>query len=251
MPRYELRFGKCASVVVGTVAIAGILAAGGFSFAQRSPARASTAAFVVSDEVLSRALASAGLSPDSLAACGANGASVATLFSSSRSWLAEHGTQLSAAWSADRAAGAEVSAIERRIQSGRPLEGDVSQISSKRAAAASARAAAEEANREFFEAAAVGLGETVRDRLWIARSNQGRGVPIQYRVVNRTDEQWALLRDACSSARISAGRSESPDGDASQLLADASAQSEVVAAKAGVESNLAQIKSAWTGALAQ
>jgi hypothetical protein len=81
------------------------------------------------------------------------------------------------------------------------------------------------------------------------KANARREVPLQYRVVERTDAQWVQLRDALSSLRLSAKWQSPEDSAARSTVVDADAQASVVAAKVNLDARKAEVQQALKNAV--
>jgi hypothetical protein len=81
------------------------------------------------------------------------------------------------------------------------------------------------------------------------RTNANREVPVQYRVVERTDAQWVQLRDALSSLRLSTKWGSPEDSQARSTVVDADAQAAVASAKGNLENRKPEVQQAMETAV--
>jgi hypothetical protein len=95
-----------------------------------------------------------------------------------------------------------------------------------------------------FDAATSGLSPQVVNALVTIRNNRAWNVPVEYKLVSRSESQWIELREALAAQRI-ALRENRPVPDAAQaVIAQADSQSATIAAKDRLVQNLAAIKNA-------
>lgn len=80
-------------------------------------------------------------------------------------------------------------------------------------------------------------------------ANRSFGTGTALSAVNRTPAQWVALRDALSHERIQNKRGLAVDETAASLLTSARGASAVVAAQAGLTTNLAAVRAAWDTAI--
>lgn len=244
MPQFLSKPANVLSVMLVVIVIGVLSYVGSTTMMKRRERTVPTAAQV------REALSLAGLNAQGLAAAGVQQSQVSVLVGNVRSHLAENGEQFSAALASYRQSSLQVQRLERRVRSGVAPAEEVSALASARASLASAVSARDTAIANTFTAATANLSGSSIETLTTIRANRGREVPVQYAVVTRTDEQWTALRDALANVRISGRLGDTADSGCTQFLANASAESGVVAANSGLE-NLAGVSSAWNTAVRQ
>ena len=184
-----------------------------------------------------------GLSPDSLAAAGLSAEQAAQIKANLKEHFDGEGANLQTVidrWgSAYRAADLS----RRAVQSGK---GTVEDLTAKDAALATALAAKNAAIDAAASAALDQIDGGVVQALARIKANRPNNVPVQYLLVDRTEEEWRQLRDALSHQQTREAAGRELDADAVSVVAQADAQPATVAAAAAVANNLAAIRQAMS-----
>src|SRR5262249_37480178 len=102
-----------------------------------------------------------------------------------------------------------------------------------------------------FNAATASLSTAQRTALTNIRANKDWDVPTEFLLVNRPEAQWVLLRSALANERIAAAAGQPASADAQAALNTFRSQTQVAAAKAALDANLAATTTAWNQALGQ
>ncbi len=202
------------------------------------------------DQRLVRALALAGITPETLAAAGVAAESVEGVIDDAREHLAEHGTALWAAMDAHREAVADRDTRLRKVVSGVASQNEKSAADSACSALSSACSGRDSALDGLYAAATAGLGSEQKAVLAVLRANKGRDLPVKYKTAARTDAEWTALRDALAGVRIANKTGEEVAEADTTLVSNTDAENAVSAAATGLGNNLAGVSSAWESAVA-
>lgn len=99
----------------------------------------------------------------------------------------------------------------------------------------------ESQQRSLLVSAFVDLTSEQRAALETLRANRERSAPMEYRVVERSEEDWIALRDALANLRIASGRGRSPDSACQTLVNLCDAEAEVAAARSALQLRHAEV----------
>ncbi|MBI5285617.1 MAG: hypothetical protein HY874_11035 [Chloroflexi bacterium] len=188
-----------------------------------------------------------GLRPEALAAAGVPPSSIASALQAAQS-LTMVPTALASADAAFANARRASDRLERLIQSGKGTPADVAAYQIARAALASATAQRQAVLDQVFDAATTSLSTLQRTALINLRANAAWNLPPEFLVVNRTQEDWVRLRDALANEKIARKLHDQPDASAQAQLANWRSHSAVAAARGGLDTSLAQIRTNWNAA---
>jgi hypothetical protein len=104
----------------------------------------------------------------------------------------------------------------------------------------------------LFEAATAALASDSRASLARMRANPaGRLLPIEYSVVDRTDEEWSRLGTALLEEHDAAKRRDAPDARVVSYLEGVRADRAVAYARRNLSQSLDVVKRAWKRAVAK
>lgn len=182
-----------------------------------------------------------GLSPDALTAAGLNAEMAAQIKVNLEAHLSSQGAGLATAIDAWGAAHREADLAQRAVQSSK---GTVESMAARRTALASALANKDAAINAATTAALERFDSNIVATLARIKANRPNNVPVQYLLVDRTDEQWLQLSDALSQKRTREHLHREMDADAAAVIAEADAEPATIAAVAAVSSSLAAIRQA-------
>jgi len=203
------------------------------------------------DPELATALYRVGLQPERLAAAGVDATITDDLVVSVKSWLAEHPTALSQADEALFQATKTRDRLVRKVRSGLASQEEVAACQAVLADSDAAAAVRSVQLAAIFNAGTQGLALEQINLLARIHANQlAWELPLEYCVVDRTQQEWVDLRDALSNERISAKLGEEADTDLQALLGTVRASNEVAAAKVCLDTTLGAVKTAWEEAAA-
>ena len=189
-----------------------------------------------------------GLSPEALAAAGVQPGQIAGTVQSAVGAVSLAPDGLRLADAAYATARANTDRLKRKIQAGKAEEGDVQAYQTAKASLATATTQRETILTQVFDAATASLGESRRQTLLNIRANKSWSLPTEFLVVNRSQEEWVQLRDFLANERIAPKVGEEPDPTAQAALAQWRANVSVAAAKTGLDTHLATIRTGWTQA---
>lgn len=216
--------------------------------ASTTSAVAATAATETSLVDFATTLHRVGLDPRSLAAGGVSSNSVSAVVADVESATQGNPSGLSGADAAFAEARVAHDSLERKIRSGKASQEEVAAYPSAKSALEAATAAQQSELDALFTAGSGSLGESQRAALAQLRANRAWGLPAEFLVVERTQQQWVALRDALANERFCAEYNETPDANAAALLATTRSNAAVATAITGLSTNLASITSAWNAA---
>ena len=160
--------------------------------------------------------------------------------------LPEARSSFRAADAAYAAAKTESDRLRRLIESGQ--SGEVSEYQSQMQALATAMADRQSALDSFTSSATAGLTQTQRTDLATLQSNRGWEVHLEFKIVDRSEEEWVDLRKALDNEKVCAKRGTTPSVSQQALLATLRANQKVALAKASLETNGSAVEAAWTSA---
>ncbi|MBI5283451.1 MAG: hypothetical protein HY874_00010 [Chloroflexi bacterium] len=190
----------------------------------------------------------AGLKPEALAAAGIAPSSIASALQSAAQSIAAAPSALATADADFAHARGESDRVERLIQSGKGTPADVSAYQNAKAALATATAQRSAVLDQLFASATANLSAAQRTALTNLRANAAWNLPPEFLVVNRSQEDWVRLRDALANEKIARKLHDQPDAGAQAQLANWRASVAVAAARTGLDTNLAQIRTNWNAA---
>jgi hypothetical protein len=117
-------------------------------------------------------------------------------------------------------------------------------LATQEAALVAARSARDQLLARAWAAASRDQDSQKLAKLQVIRENRRPGLPVEYCLRNRTDQDWGKLRDALSLRNQSA----TAEGEGLiAFLAQVDQESEVVSAKQGLQANLAAIRAILKG----
>jgi len=193
---------------------------------------------------LQDALYRSGLNPRTLAAAGVTPAQVAAMCTALRAGLAEVQPILDAADAGVSGGRRSVGRLSRLVRSGKATAEQVQELASCKAACQAAIAERKTCMNSFRTTALAGLSEAQRNALRNIRRNSEWKVPVPYRVVNRTPEQWMELEEFLDVERIETRWGHDVPAEVVTVLAEARSNQRFAAAKTALETNLAAVKAA-------
>ena len=140
--------------------------------------------------------------------------------------------------------------LQRRVRSGLASEQEVTDVQLARQDLDDARADQQAILDDIFLVGTANLPSAQRLRLAKIRS-QGTtwNMPVEYLVVDRSEQQWVRLREALANERISAELEEDPDATDQAHLASVRDDTDVSAAMTALETRLPEVRAAWEGAI--
>lgn len=203
------------------------------------------------DPELATALYRVGLQPERLAAAGVEAAVTDDVVVNVKSWLAEHPTSLIAADEALLEATKARDALFRKVRAGLASSEEVAGCQAAKATFDRATVARTALLDAAFAAGTRGLPKDQVDLLSRIQVNSAAwNIPLEYLVVDRTQEEWVRLRTALVNERISAEFGDAPDSDDQAYLATIRALFEVATVNVNLDTNLGAITDAWEEAAA-
>jgi hypothetical protein len=204
------------------------------------------------DTELVTALTRVGLAAEPLTAAGLDTTATTDLVGRVKSYVGAHPTAIADADNNYATAKNTCDRVERLVRSGLATQEDV---------AACARAQADlvawTANRQqvldaVFNVGIAGLGQASKDSLTLMRTNGAAWtLPLQFLVVNRSQQDWVHVRQALANEKISAKNAEDPDPDDQQYLSTCRSDPAVSTAKSNLDHNLTSVQEEWLAAVYQ
>ena len=217
----------------------------------RQLAGAPDASGFADDPDLARELAGHGLHPEGLAAAGVRAREVGRLVGSARRWLAENGVQFREVARRWQTAKAKRERLNRFVICGIATDQESEQLRQPLTEAQESETAHDALRTAFFDAATAALSTESRATLLRIRENQvGRQLPVQYLVVERTDEEWQCLCDVLGRETATEQRDEELNLDDYSYLETVRSDLAVWDARLDLNQNLAAVTAAWDAAIA-
>lgn len=240
------------SATIFTVLLTTIALGGLYSIAVSSihaPRAIPLAIVPVTEQELAVSLHRVGLSAESLAACGVTPQSCDTIVGNGEEHLAEHIQQLRDADANLMQAKVAHDKLKRLVNSGLADEGQKQSFVEAQTALAAADASVQSRLAAFKQAAMEGLAGDIAARLAMITSHARWLAPIQYKVVERSESDWIMLRDCLAHKRISEEYGDDMHPDAVAFLQQCDADPTVSAAKTSTDLNLDAVTAAWNNAV--
>lgn len=204
------------------------------------------------DPELATALYRVGLQPENLAAAGVSATLADDVVAGVKVWLAQNPAGLPQTDERYFQAVTSRDALVRKVRSGLASTQEIVEGQDASGEFDAAEGARKQVLEALFTAGTVVLSTDQVAALSRIRVNQAAwNVPLQYLVVDRTQEEWVHVRAALANERISAKDGEDPDAEDQSYLAEVRADSAVAAAKTSLDTNLGAVKSAWEAAAAK
>jgi hypothetical protein len=198
---------------------------------------------------LAVALRQVGLDPDALAAAGLTAQQTTTLVAAARTHLDEHFPALRQAQQDYAQARAAHDQLKRLVRAGRASRQQREQLDQAATELAQAAAQLEQQRQALSQAATDHLGSAARVAIATIHAHNRWSHPVPYRAAARPEPDWVALRDALAHVRIAEQRSQDPEPEVLQLIAQADAHPDVAAAKTNLENNLQTVTNAWNAAI--
>jgi hypothetical protein len=150
-----------------------------------------------------------------------------------------------AAWAAARQ---EADRLSRIVRAGNSTPQDVTDLTAAKEAFAGATAARDAVLDALFDAGTGVLSAGEQAVLAEVRANRRWKLSMEFLVISRTEAQWVELRDNLMAEKVCAKMGDTLDSEVVQALSAARAQTDVAAAKALLDANLAAVRAAWDAA---
>jgi hypothetical protein len=192
-----------------------------------------------------------GLDSAALAAAGVSANSVSSVLQAVATSINNDPARLSNADTSYATARRDVDRLRALIESGKASQEDLSAYQTASSSFATATAARQAALDAYFTAGAGVLSEGQRATLTAIRANRAYELPIEFLVVNRSQQEWVDLRDALANERIEPEVGEEPDAGDQAALATWRAVNAVASAKSSTLANLASVTTSWNTASAE
>ena len=137
------------------------------------------------------------------------------------------------------------------MQSGRGTAQDVSAYQTAAQSLETAAAERSAAVSALRTAGTEGMAGTLLQRIARIQANRHWQVPIEFLVVDRTEQEWVALMEALANEHVAAKGEGSLDPAMQSQLASWRQNSEVAQARTNRDANLAAIQTAWNSAVGQ
>lgn len=191
----------------------------------------------------------AGLGPDALAAAGISSGEVATLIADAETYIDANSTELSDADADYVSLRAEVDALRRKVRSGQASAEEISSLATKQSQLATAESDRESAIEAIFDAATDSLSAAEKTALANIQANRTWATPIEFLVINRTDQQWLDLSEALTNEAVANEEGTAVEAACANLLLTERAKTEVASAKTNFDANVSAVTTAWNTAV--
>ncbi len=204
---------------------------------------------VVSSHDLRAALVRVGLGSAELTVVGADEVEVAAVVGAAREHLANSLTALHEADQAQSTLALQVAGLVRFAERGAASSGQVETLGTARSQLASAESSVQTALNNFFNAATAGLIENQRSMLITIRSNRAREVPLDFKLISRTDAQWLALRESLMQEQLGVRHGTPVSQGAVTLLSGTRGEEESLAARSQLSEQGGTNAEAWDAAV--
>lgn len=189
-----------------------------------------------------------GLDAAALAAAGVPANSVSSVLQAVATSINNDSSRLSNADNAYATARRDVDRLRALIESGKANQEDISAYQTASTSFATATTARQAALDAYFTAGAAVVTAGQRATLTTLRANRAYELPIEFLVVERSQQEWVNLRDALANERVEPEIGEEPDPGDQAALATWRAVNAVSAAKSSTDANLSAITTSWNAA---
>ena len=204
------------------------------------------------DPELATALYRVGLQPENLTASGVASGVTDDVVVGVKTWLGQNTRALGDADQAYFDAITKRDQLVRLVQSGLASPEQIAECQVAKTDFDTKDAARKALLDTVFNAGTAPLLSGQKTQLARLRVNQSAwNVPLEYLVLDRTQEDWVHVRQALANERISARYGEDPDPDDQAYLATVRADPTVSTAKVNLDTNLGAVKAAWEQAAAE
>jgi hypothetical protein len=205
---------------------------------------------LVQQRAVMAALGQAGLSAEVLTAAGVTPPQATALAAAVAQDIETLGSDLSEANASVVSLEQQADALERLLVAGQISQEQANQLATARDALASARLNRDAAVAAVWEAAVEGLDPEVVARIEHLCNCAQPDLPVEFRAMTATAEQWAALANAYTSVRVDESLARDPD-PAAEAIVDAAANNQAVTAAAGRMGALEQVRANLLAAAGQ
>lgn len=221
------------------------------------PATAAIAWIAVADEPsdlpepgdLQVALIRAGLDADALAASGLTTQETTDVVEDFAVAMAAELDRLADADADYAEARVTTDALRRKVRSGLASEQEASDLQTAKFSLSTAESARQATLDDWFEAGTASLAGAKTATLATLRSNRDWKLPVEFLVVDRSEEEWVAVRKALANERICAKYEDPPDVGMQASLATWRAAPACAAAKVAFDLNGDSVRAAWDAAI--
>lgn len=189
-------------------------------------------------EVMAAAMR-AGLHADALLAAGVGSQSFPSIVNGVRDYLTAHPGQM-------RSLDTQVDSARRAASPRARADAPNPQAGTTPDQALAARDAFYSA---MFDAATTSLSQEQKAMLLAQKRNKGKSVPAKYLVIDRSDAEWVVLRDALADQAIASRDGRQAPDSVQQVIASADANAAVSSAGQRLSGDRTAMRTAWTQAL--
>lgn len=152
-------------------------------------------------------------------------------------------TDLATQVAAQSTAEASVMDLESQLHAGVDDEGLPAALAQAEASLAAAQSALQQIRTALFDIAMEGFPGAKVDRIGAFTASMEYSVPLEYRAVMRTDEEWSAIARACTARSRAQRLGEDLAPGHAQLLAAVEAESDVVQAATAIATSLPGLQS--------
>lgn len=190
-----------------------------------------------------------GLDAKAFAAAGCSASSVVAAAVALDAFIAAAPNDIPNADAVWTTANLEVEAVKRKINQGIASASEVASLANLETTLAGATTVREGLLANAYTMATAGLSTSQVDLLEAIQSNSEWSLPTYFLVVQRSQIQWVTLRNALDEQRIAAKYEEPVSATSLATISAALGDPAVSTAKVNVDTNLANIQTAWTAAV--
>ena len=190
-----------------------------------------------------------GLDAPALAAAGVSAQDAAVVVGGVTQALAGDPQALTKADQTFAAARVAESQLKRKVRSGLASDGEVVAYQQAKGDFAAATAAREQLIDVLFESGVAGLPAAWQNTLRTLSKNRDWKLPLEYLTVDRSQEDWVVLRDALANQEWTAEEGVLADPACAAFLGTCKADTQVAQAAASLGSTVAAVQTAWNAAV--
>lgn len=198
---------------------------------------------------LGPALYRACLDPESLCAAGLSANDVTALVQNADAHLVDNLSQLNQADQNYATAKTNRDELVRIVRAGTATQQQITDCQTAMTTLTSATSTRDTALDALVTAATASLTTEQRALLTTIRANQDWKLPVEFCAADRTEATWVTLRDALAAERYAQETSEELDPTVTQFLTTQRAVTAVANAISSLDTNLANVQTAWDNAV--
>ena len=189
-------------------------------------------------------LARLGVNAQSACAAGVSSQEASALFESAADTLDALRPSLEANDANLAAARATLAALRIQVATA-PDSSLAAAIQQAEEAVQAAMTARELLDASAFESVAASLPQGTKNGLAAIRTNKGRNLPVEYKLVSRTDEEWKTIQEARRHTKACSACSLEAEPSQQSVISDIETDPTVAVGRGRLQASIAQISAVW------